>query len=226
MSDPLSVVASIAGLIGISAKIISMLKGVYDCGAKAKGAPESISCVIDEMQDMNVIFCEVQLFVIGQSKSRQQNRLTMISVHHLIATLSGGVLVCSSLDKYLSEVVGIVDPSVPAGKAGLMCERVKWAAWKEAQVTEVIEDLQRHKLSLNLMLGIIQCHTAAEATESLGKLHEIMAQILDSNHVISVQLRGLIAHQSNGSTYASSVNPTSEFGVANLAFRPIPDDTA
>lgn len=156
MSDPLSVVASIAGLIGISAKIISMLKGVYDCGAKAKGAPESISCVIDEMQDMNVIFCEVQLFVIGQSKSRQQNRLTMISVHHLIATLSGGVLVCSSLDKYLSEVVGIVDPSVPAGKAGLMCERVKWAAWKEAQVTEVIEDLQRHKLSLNLMLGIIQ----------------------------------------------------------------------
>ena len=80
----------------------------------------------------------------------------MISIHHLVATLSGCVLVCSSLDKYLNEVVGIVDPSVPASKTGLVWERVKWAAWKEAEVADIIEDLQRHKLSLNLMLGIIQ----------------------------------------------------------------------
>ena len=63
------------------------------------------------------------------------------------------VLVYSSQDKYVNEVMGIVDPSVPASKKGLVWERVKWAVWKEA---EVVEDLQRHKLSLNLMLGIIQ----------------------------------------------------------------------
>jgi len=81
----------------------------------------------------------------------------MISIHQLVATLSGCVLVCSSLDKYLNEVVvGIVDPSVPASKARLVWERVKWAAWKEAEVADIIEDLQQHKLSLNLMLGIIQ----------------------------------------------------------------------
>jgi len=156
MSDPLSVVASIAGLIGISAKIICLLKDVYDCGARAKGAPDSINRVMAEMQDMNAIFCQVQLFIVGQSERPQNSRLTMISIHHLVATLSGCVLVCSSLDKYLNEVVGIVDPSVPASKTGLLWERVKWASWKEAEVADVIEDLQRHKLSLNLMLGIIQ----------------------------------------------------------------------
>jgi len=153
MSDPLSVVASIAGLVAVSAKIISLLKDLYD---SAKGAPESISRVRAEMQDLNVIFCEVQLFIMGQSRMPEGNRLSMISIHHLVATLSGCVLVCSGLDKYVSRVAGIVDPSVPASKAGLVSERVKWAAWKEAEVIDIIEDLQRHKLSLNLMLSIIQ----------------------------------------------------------------------
>ena len=79
----------------------------------------------------------------------------MISIYHL-ATLSGCVLVCSGLDKYVSRVAGIVDLSVPASKAGLVLESVKWAVWKEAEVADIIEDLQRHKLSLNLMLSIIQ----------------------------------------------------------------------
>ena len=56
----------------------------------------------------------------------------------------------------MSRVAGIVDLSVPASKAGLVLERVKWAVWKEAEVADIIEDLQRHKLSLNLMLSIIQ----------------------------------------------------------------------
>ena len=56
MTDPLSVVASIAGLVAVSAKIISLLKVLYDCGAREKGAPESISRVKAEMQDLNVIF--------------------------------------------------------------------------------------------------------------------------------------------------------------------------
>jgi hypothetical protein len=153
MSDPLSVIASTAGLVAVSAKIISLLKDLYD---SAKGAPESIGRVKAEMQDLNVIFCEVQLFIMGQSRKPENNRLTMISIHHLVTTLSGCVLVCSSLDEYVSQVAGIVDPSVPASKAGLVWERVKWAVWKEAEVADIIVDLQRHKLSLNLMLSIIQ----------------------------------------------------------------------
>ena len=156
MSDPLSIVASIAGLVAISAKIVSMLKILYDCGAKAKEAPKSISRIKEEMQDMSVIFCQVQLFILGTSKTPSHSRLTMISIHDLVATLTGCVLVCSNMDKYLSEVVGITDPSVPATKVGLILERVKWAVWKETEVAVFIEDLQRHKLSLNLMLSIIQ----------------------------------------------------------------------
>ena len=95
-------------------------------------------------------------------KVPKKSRLTLISLHHLMATLSGCVLVCSTVDKKLNDVVGLRETNIHAGtsasgnKAGLLVEKIKWALWKEAEVKELIEDLQRHKLSLNLMLNIIQ----------------------------------------------------------------------
>ncbi|KAF8459991.1 hypothetical protein BDZ91DRAFT_851794 [Kalaharituber pfeilii] len=190
MSDPLSLATSIAGLVVISTKIISMLRDLYQCTVRAKQAPESINHLMEEMQDMNAIFCQVQLLILGTSQVPNQSRLKMLSIHHLVTTLSGCVLIASNLDKYLSEVVGITgsDPNCvqpPAKKTSLLFEKIKWAMWKETEVTVFIEDLQRHKLSLSLMLGIIQCHTTAEASERLGKLEEVV-------DAISTQLRELI----------------------------------
>ena len=96
-------------------------------------------------------------------KVPKKSRLALISLHHLTATLTGCVLICSALDKKLSDVAGVREANVHTGttiasgnKAGLLVEKIKWALWKEAEVKELVEDLQRHKLSLNLMLNIIQ----------------------------------------------------------------------
>ena len=95
-------------------------------------------------------------------KVTNKSRLTSISLHHLTATLSECVLMCSALNKNLSDVAGLQEAGVHTGtsasgyKAGLLVEKIKWALWKEAEVKDLIEDLQRHKLSLNLMLNIIQ----------------------------------------------------------------------
>ena len=95
-------------------------------------------------------------------KVTNKTRLSRISLQHLMATLSGCVLMCSALDKKLGDVAGLREAGVQTGtsasrnKAGLIVEKIRWALWKEAEVKEVIEDLQRHKLSLNLMLNIIQ----------------------------------------------------------------------
>ncbi|KAF8459986.1 hypothetical protein BDZ91DRAFT_785553 [Kalaharituber pfeilii] len=189
MSDPLSVAASVTGLVAISVKIISMLKDLYDCGVRAKQAPESISRLMGEMQDVNIIFCQVQLFIAGTTKIPNQSRLKMLSIHHLGTTLTGCVLIASNLDKYLSKVVGISDPrsiQPPASNASLF-ERIKWAMWKEEEIAVFIEDLQRHKLSLSLMLEIIQRHTTAEASERLGRLE-------DTVNAISIQLQDFISH--------------------------------
>lgn len=153
MGDPLSIIASIAGLVTISAQIARVAKSLYDSG---KDAPISINKVKEEMEDMNLIFCEVQLFISGASKKPDRSRLTMISLDHLVATLSGCVLVCSSLEKTLGDVSGIAESGPKGWNRALAVERIKWALWKEADAMVVIEDLQRHKLSLSLMLNIIQ----------------------------------------------------------------------
>jgi hypothetical protein len=156
MTDPVSITASIAGLIGLSGQIIAALNNLYALGKSARNAPESISLLMAEMQEMNVICCQVQLLISGADKQPSNSRRTMISIEHLVATLSGCVLVYSTLDKYLSEVQGITDPDVKASTTKLVWERIRWAAWKESEVATVLGDLQRHKLSLNLMLSIIQ----------------------------------------------------------------------
>ena len=92
-------------------------------------------------------------------KVTNRSRLTLMSLHHLMATLSGCVLMCSALDKRLGDVAGLREPGVHTGTSAsgrLLVEKIKWALWKETEVKELIEDLERHKLSLNLMLNIIQ----------------------------------------------------------------------
>jgi hypothetical protein len=158
MGDPLSITASISGLIGLSGQILTSLNDLYTLGKSAKNAPDSIRRLLEEMEEMNVIFCQVQLFISNTGKRKPSGSgLTRISIHHIVATLSGCVLVCSNLDKYLSEVQGITDPNAKAiTGVKLVWERVRWAVWKESEVAIILQDLQRHKLSLNIMLGIVQ----------------------------------------------------------------------
>ena len=160
MSDPLSITSAIAGLLTLTAQIAATACTLY---SSVKVAPASIRQIEEEMRDLHLIFCQVQVFIGGSMKVNNKSRLTLISLHQLMATLSGCVLMCSALDKKLSDVASLRDTggvhtSTSAGgnKAGLLVEKIKWALWIEAEVKDVIEDLQRHKTSLNLMLNIIQ----------------------------------------------------------------------
>lgn len=153
MSDPLSVVASVAGLVSVSASILRMAKDLY---CNVKDAPDSIQRVIAEMGDMNMIFSKVKRFIDGDGKRPMHARLTMISIYDLEATLSGCVLVCDRLNKHVNAVAGVVNPSSAERKTALVLARVKWALWKEAEASAILGELQRHKLSLNVMLNIIQ----------------------------------------------------------------------
>ena len=152
MSDPLSIAASVAGLIGITQQIAGKAGELYN---SVKDAPESVRKIQEEMDEMNIIFCQVRL-LLGGTTQANPSRLNMISIHQLSTTLSGCVLLCSRLDVKLDEVSGLRGTGTQKKKIELMKEKIKWTRWTEAAAGEIIEDLQRHKLSLSLMLSIIQ----------------------------------------------------------------------
>ena len=151
MSDPLSVSASIGSLLALTAQIAGKAGGLCN---SVKDAPESLRQIQEEMDEMNRIFCQVRLSLGGTTRPNT-SRLAMISVHlhYLSTTLSGCVLLCSNLNTKLNEVSG-------TGKqrkgTELIKERIKLNLWTEAVAGEIIEDLQLHKLCLNLILSIIQ----------------------------------------------------------------------
>ncbi|RPB29629.1 hypothetical protein L211DRAFT_776091, partial [Terfezia boudieri ATCC MYA-4762] len=139
MSDPLSIVSAVFGLVALSAQLGVLSKQLCDF---AKDAPVSMVQVHQEIDDLHPVFVEVASFIRGTTKEETSKRgLSMISLHHLMTILTGCVLVFSKLEKKLNECT---------------VDRIKWALWKEAEVGVLLGDLQRHKSSLQLMLSMIQ----------------------------------------------------------------------
>lgn len=156
MSDPLSVVSAVFGLVAISAQLGVLSKQLCD---SAKDAPESMVQIQQEIDDLHPIFVEVGSFIRGTAKKGATKRgLSMVSLHHLMTILTSCVLVFSKLEKKLNEVAGLIDPTTQKPARGLQCtvDRIKWALWKEAEVGVLLGELQRHKSSLQLMLSMIQ----------------------------------------------------------------------
>ena len=152
MADPLSIAASIAGLITLSAQIVGIAKELFD---KVKDAPESMVRVREEVESMQPIFCQVHLLLNGSGSGLHCGNLTMISIHNVMATLAGCVIVYSRLEEKVNEVCGFDNPTSSWRRAGVIAGRVKWGLWRHEETLVMIEDLQRQKLSLNLMLTIL-----------------------------------------------------------------------
>ena len=126
MGDPLSIAASIVGLITISAQIVGMAKDLLD---KVKDAPGTMIRVREEVESMQPIFHQVQLLLIGTGSGLNRGKLTMITVHSLMATLTGCVIVYSKLEQRVNEVCGFNDPTTASAlwkRAGVIADRVKW----------------------------------------------------------------------------------------------------
>ena len=165
MSELLSVVASIAGLVQISEKIIGLANQLY---YSSKDAPESICRIKNGMGQLNLILRQIQRLIERYERGcSNQNRLTMIPLplEELITILSGCVSVYSALDKKLSNLVPGLDETMPenpilqtnatsSAASSFMC--VKWDLWKESEVVGIIGNIEQDKLSLLMMLTIIQ----------------------------------------------------------------------
>jgi len=168
MPDPLTVTAAVLGLVAKSAQLGLLSKKLYD---SAKDAPESMVHIQQEIDDLHSIFVEMGSFIQGTAKKGASKRsLSMIKLNHLMTILSSCALVVSKLEKKLNEVAGLVDPTTQKPARGLQCTvgRIKWAFWKEAEVGVLLEDLQRHKSTLQLMLSMIQWYLSLFLVMSRG----------------------------------------------------------
>jgi hypothetical protein len=140
--DPLSVAASIVGLLAAAQQISSAMGGI--ASAKAKGSKElsSVKITVDTLRS---ILLQLQLLLLDRA-SINPERASLILVEEVVVTLTACVATFSDLDVCLKglrsdEQLGLLDV-------------MRWAT-KAPELKLLLQHLEAHKTSLILMLNII-----------------------------------------------------------------------
>ena len=143
MSDPLSVAASVVGLISAGAQMITTL---YNISSAMKDAPQLANAAADELANITMVLQRLHQYISGKAHASIQ-RLSLITVEHITATLTSCVVTYSELDVVLKSLH--VDTGLRAWDRGM------WYLKKD-RVNEIVQRLQNHKSTLGLMLNILQ----------------------------------------------------------------------
>ena len=140
--DPISVAASIAGLLTAAAKVSSILSSVI---TSAKRAPKLALSASVEVTNISVCLNQLQSFLL-RTQTKSQSQENLILVEQVLVVLSDCVLVFSELEQTLDPLK--LEEPWQAHRA------VKWMR-REKDVAAIVTRLQSSKVSLSLIMTIL-----------------------------------------------------------------------
>jgi hypothetical protein len=152
--DPLSIGSAVVGLIAAAARMSPM---IYHFITHAHDAPKTALQIHDEMTSITAALERLQTYIMGASTTNAGRR-SLLSLRNIVATLTACVTTYSDLEK-------VVDCCIQDGKV----KRVKWLI-SEGEIGELPQRVQAHKLSLTLMLTILQWYISTPIEASRFKL--------------------------------------------------------
>ena len=130
--DPLSVTASVVGILGAATKVSSVLITFVQ---NTKGASKLAHNVLAEVNGVSTILSHLQTYLLGLATS-SNSRTSLILVEQVIVTLAECVTTFSELEDVLGTTQLESDLHI--------LDRVKWAM-KESKVADIQRRLQNNK---------------------------------------------------------------------------------
>jgi hypothetical protein len=143
--DPLSVTASIVGILAAAAKVGELLQGTI---SSAKDAPRVLVSLASEVQQVRAALSSLQTLLADLS-STQSHRTALIQIDQLIVTLTDSVLTFSELETAIAPFVAPEGAKVP------LRARLRWL-WAEDSCNKIVDRLQRQKTTISLILNVLQ----------------------------------------------------------------------
>ena len=137
--DPISVSASIAGLLSAAVHISRIVVTFIQ---SAKGAPQTAQNVLSEVTDISSCLGQLKSYLLG-TRVATTSRTSMLMVEQIVVTLTTCVATFSELEGILTYLTKDQPRSV--------IDKIKWAR-KEQDISKLVLRLQSSKTSLNLML--------------------------------------------------------------------------
>ncbi|KAI0908574.1 P-loop containing nucleoside triphosphate hydrolase protein [Ustulina deusta] len=175
MADPLSIAASVAGLIALSG---SLYKMIGDFVERAANPPQSAHALLLSVSEMRMVLQSVSDLIDNFLKYPPKRR-ALVRLDHLIICLTQAVLSFSELEKFVNPWVS-------------RTQRTLWQRWKLTSQGERINrfniKLQENKVSISLVLSILQCESDTDAQQYRLSLHAMMERIIHENKEIRTRV--------------------------------------
>ena len=144
--DPLSITASVTGLLTAVATVAITLRSIV---TNVKDAPREVHSLLVEVDELQVAMAALNDFIHRASKL-PKHRAGLISLGQLVATLTEAVFT-------ISEIEVLLKPFKVTNLSRNMLLRNKLRMiFKQGSVVTIIQRLHRNKASLNLMFNIVQ----------------------------------------------------------------------
>ncbi|KAM7215680.1 hypothetical protein V8F06_008971 [Rhypophila decipiens] len=183
--DPLSVAASIAGLLSAAGAVTKALSPYV---AAARETPKVATQVHSEMQSITIILSTLQVLAQALGSIPVQ-RAALIQVDHIVAVLTDGVLIFSDLEDVVKSLDSLGNLSVNIIRLSVW-SRLQWAR-KESEINSLLARLQGFKSSASLILNILQSDSAIRAEQSRTDLANNVNQLLESSKDVARRLMTL-----------------------------------
>lgn len=140
--DPLSVAASVTGLLMAGVQISSALQTLISDSAATAITAQTIT---QELHDFSIILSQLQHLILGAAFS-SHHRASMIDADHLIIVIMGCVCTFSELEKEVSGLGSWEEMN--------FWDRRKWTK-AGSKLGPLVQRLQNQKLSLNLIMATL-----------------------------------------------------------------------
>ena len=140
--DPLSVAASIVGLLTAAASITSLIYRV----STASIFSGILYDILQEVEETKIILGQIQTFFV-KPETVSRSGAALLLVEQIIVVLTTSVMTYSKLEK-------TIEPLRYQSTVGGATKRWEWTR-KKSEVSRLFQRVQSSKTSLNLMLTIL-----------------------------------------------------------------------
>ncbi|KAM0550812.1 hypothetical protein ACHAPJ_008675 [Fusarium lateritium] len=180
--DPLSIASGVAGLLTVSAAVIKIFDTVkFNMG----NCPRTILWAHAEVKDINWAIERLKDLIDDPDSVPKTARMS-VGIHDATVTISELIRSCDGL-------VSALTPLNPDGTPSqTRWDKIKWLRVQD-EVVKYIRQLQSHKISITLILNILQCESDFVIVESQHALEKKIDAVLDSNEITQKRIEGLEA---------------------------------
>ncbi|KAJ4017851.1 GTPase activating protein (GAP) for Rho1p [Fusarium irregulare] len=173
MADPLSIAASVVGIVTAATQVSKILANVIE---KARNAPKECSRILSVVSDIQNVLTTLQLYIMGARRA-PRSRTSLIMVEQVVATLAACVTTFSELDTFAIALQNDAEMKV--------LDRLRWSS-KDKEIKAVLVRLESHKSSLTLMLAILSWQEEAESR--VDRLCDLVEEVLSRDTTLKKRL--------------------------------------